>query len=409
MGNRQQVWRRAVPVLFALAFIGALTFWPDPKAAEQAARVSWTCLFPCGDRSARDAVLNVILFVPLGLALRRWLPGRPALLLVMLSTVSVEFTQYHWLLGRDPSLRDILTNTAGGALGIWLAGSWPTLLRPSPGRSARLALITGAAWLMLAAMTGALIRPSLPSSIYWGQWAPELGQFDTWQGTLLDATVNSHPLPKGRTAASGALRSLLLQDSVMIEAKIVTGPAPRHFAPIASVFDSEQREIFVLGQRRNALAFGIRTGLRAMELGNMYVRMDAFTLRQPGDTMLVSGGVVRGAWVLRARHGGTVSETHVAMSPALMWSALFPFFFVLGPATPLISAAWLGATIAPTGYFAAHGEHPTWRLGIAVLVAVLGYTVAALAPGLPVPSLVEYTGTVLGLAGGWFVGRRVYS
>jgi hypothetical protein len=351
----------------------------------------------------------VLLFVPLGLALPRSLPARTALLLVVLSTVSVEFAQYHWILGRDPSLRDILTNVAGGALGIWLARSWRRLLHPTVARSTRLALAAGAAWLIMVGISGALIRPSLPRSVYWGQWAAELGQFETWQGTLLDAAVNGQPLPRGRSAESAALRSLLLGDSVLVEARIVLGTAPGRFAPIASVFDSEQREIFVLGQRGGKLAFGIRTGLRAVELGEVYVRMDAFTGRQPGDTMLVSGGVVRSVWVLQARHGATVSEARIPMSPGLLWSALLPFYFVLGPVMQFISAAWLGATIAPTGYFAGVGRHPVSRLGLAALLAVLGYSAAAFVPGLPLPSPVEYLGIVAGLAGGWQVGRRVAS
>jgi len=409
VADRQHLWRRTIPVLCALSITGALTLQPDPGAAEQAARVPWTCLFTCGDQATRDAILNVLLFVPLGLALGRWHPGRLALLLVALTTVAIEFAQHQWILGRDPSLRDILTNTAGGALGIWLAGSWRRLLRPPAARSRRLAFAAGLAWLAMVGLTGMLIQPTLPRSVYWGQWAAELGQFDTWQGTLLDATVNGVRLPRGRSAESSALRALLLGDSVMVEARIVAGPAPRRFAPIASVFDSEQREIFVLGQRRGHLAFGIRTGLRAIELGNVYVRMAAFPGREPGDTTLVAGGVVRGAWVLRAEHGDATRETRIPMSPGLLWNALLPFYFVLGPATQFITVAWLGATIAPAGWFAGLGGQSPARVGIGALVAVLAYSGAALVPGLPVPSPVEYLGVIAGLLGGWLVGRWVSS
>jgi len=396
-------------VLVALGLIGFFTLLPSPGDVEQAARVPWTCLFPCGDQATRDAILNVVLFVPLGIALRRLLPGRPALLLVVLTTVSVEFAQYGWILGRDPSLRDILTNAAGGALGIWLAHSWRGLLRPSATLSTRLAIAAGTTWLAMVGLTGALIRPTLPRSVYWGQWAAELGQFDTWQGTLLDATVNGYPLPRGRSGESGVLRSLLLSDSVMVEARIVAGAPPARFAPIASVFDSEQREIFVLGQRRDNLAFGIRTGLRTIELGDVYVRMAAFPGREPGDTTVVAGGVVRGAWVLRAVHGEAVSERRIPMSPGLLWSALLPFYFVLGPATRFLSAVWLGATIAPAGWFAGLGKHPPVRLALGALLAGLGFSAAAVIPGLPLPSAVEYLGIVGGLAAGWLAARWVNS
>jgi hypothetical protein len=407
VANRQQLWHRALPALLAFAFIGVFTLQPAPEEAERVARLPWTCLFTCGDQALRDAVLNVILFVPLGLALRPLLPGRLALLLVALTTVSIEFTQYHWLLGRDPSLRDILTNTAGGGIGIWLAGSWRELLQPSPDRSSRFSLATLLGWLAMVGITGALVGPSMTPSLYWVQWAPELGQFDTWSGEVLGAMMNGVPLPSGRSNRTNQLRAQLLSDSVMVEALIVSGEPPGKLAPIVSMFDSYQREIFVLGQHRRTLAFGIRTGLRAIGLGDIYVRLDAFPGGEPGDTALVSGGVVHGEWVLRAAHGPEVAETRIPMSPGLMWGALLPFFFVLGPATPYFSAAWLAGTIAPAGYFAARCREPGRRLAIAAGVAALGLTLAGLVPGLGFPPATEYLGTLAGLAAGWGIARWV--
>ncbi|MBK7925306.1 MAG: VanZ family protein [Gemmatimonadetes bacterium] len=125
--------------LASLAIIGWFTLRPSLDDAEAAARLPWTCLYPCGDYGLRDAVLNVALFVPLGLALAAM--GHPirALLLVFLTTVSVEFAQYHWLIGRDASLRDILTNSLGGGIGVLCAGAigvaWSS--RPPPQRLLR--------------------------------------------------------------------------------------------------------------------------------------------------------------------------------------------------------------------------------------------------------------------------------
>jgi hypothetical protein len=195
----------------------------------------------------------------------------------------------------------------------------------------------------------------------------------------------------------------------MVEATIVAGPPPGLAAPIASVFDSAQRGIFVLGQRGNDLVFFIRTGLRAVELGGQWVVLRSFAGHQPGDSARVSGGVVGGAWVLRSVHDGAVVETRVAMTPGLMWSALLPFVLVLGPAAPFISAVWLGVTIAPAGYFAGRGTRSVRSLVVAAFLAGGSLTGAALATGLSVPPLAEYAGTILGLALGWLVGRRVHS
>jgi len=407
VADRQQLWHRGFFALLAFAVIGVFTLQSAPEEAERVARLPWTCLFTCGDQALRDAVLNVILFVPLGLTLRRLMPGRLALLLVALTTVSVEFTQYHWLLGRDASLRDILTNTAGGGLGIWLAGSWQGPLRPSPEQSARFSLAALIGWLAMVGATGALVHPSMTPSLYWVQWAPELGQFDTWSGEVLDATINGVSLPSGRSYRTSQIRQQLLSDSVIVEASIVSGEPPRRLAPIVSMFDSYQRELFVLGQHHQTLVFDIRTGLRAIGLGDLYVHMNAFSRVPPGDTARVSGGVVHGEWVLRAVHGSDVAEIRVPMSPGLMWGALIPFFFILGPNTAAYSAAWLAGTIAPAGYFAGRGAEPGRRLLIATLVAALGLTGAALVPGLGFPPVAEYLGTLAGLAGGWGIARWV--
>jgi glycopeptide antibiotics resistance protein len=71
---------------------------------------------------------NTLLLVPLGLGLgglgsalgwsRRWVAVRSAAVGLVLST-AIELTQATWLL-REPSIDDIVANTAGAALGGWL-------------------------------------------------------------------------------------------------------------------------------------------------------------------------------------------------------------------------------------------------------------------------------------------------
>ena len=407
MADRQQLWHRALPALLAFAFIGVFTLRPSPRSVEMVELVPWNCLFPCRDQSLRDAILNTFLFIPFGLTLRQRLPAATAFLIVLATTVAIETSQGLWLVGRDPSLRDVLTNAAGGGIGIWLAVNWHRLLHGPAAWNAPLALLTGTAWALLLATTALLVQPSLPRSRFWGQWAPELGQFDIWRGQLLSVTVNQYPLPKGRMHGGDVLRRELLSDSVMVQATVIAGPPPEFIAPIASVFDSAQRGIFVLGQRRDDLVFMIRTGLRAAALGEQWVALRAFPGRKPGDTTVVSGGVVGKAWVMRAVHDGRIAETRIPMTPGLMWSALFPFTVVLGPAAPLLSAAWLGATILPAGFFAGRGSPPRGRLAMASALAVACLTWVALAAGLGIPPVLEYLGTLLGLAAGWFGGRAV--
>lgn len=386
--------------LLAICLIAGFTLRPSPEDAEAAARSPFTCLFPCGDQSVRDAVLNIILFIPLGLALRLWLPAGLAWLITLLYTCAIEFTQYHWLLGRDASLRDILTNALGGAIGVALVSHWRSLLLPRPSRSWQLVASAGAVWIGIIVGTGWLIRPSLPRSVYWGQWAPELGQFDTWGGRLLDARINGKRMPTGRMLTSEAVRSKLLSDSVLVTATIIAGPAPKHIAPIASVFDSDQREIFVLGQRGQGLVFRIRTGIRALEMGGQVVEL-ADAIGAPGDTLRIAGGVVRGQWVVWAEHGGARRELRLPFSAALLWSGLMPIGIYLEPGTVWLSALWLVGLLFPIGYWLRRTGAGAGVLLAISLGAALTLGGVALLAGLASPQWQEWAGPILGPLAGW--------
>ena len=75
------------------------------------------CLL-CGDQSILDAVLNSLLFIPLGLGLRlAGMSRRRAFAIGLVTTITVETLQLG-IPGRDTSLGDIFTNSFGGLLGI---------------------------------------------------------------------------------------------------------------------------------------------------------------------------------------------------------------------------------------------------------------------------------------------------
>jgi VanZ family protein len=67
--------------------------------------------------------LNVALFVPLALLLCWALPrlsSRAVWLVCVLTSVAVELTQYFFLPARDGSVRDVVTNSTGAAIGVLL-------------------------------------------------------------------------------------------------------------------------------------------------------------------------------------------------------------------------------------------------------------------------------------------------
>jgi hypothetical protein len=208
----------------------------------------------------------------------------------------------------------------------------------------------------------------------------------------------------GRMENSAPVRAQLLSDSVLVEAEIVTGPAPGEIAPIASMFDSEQREIFVLGQRGHALVFRIRTGIRAAEMGGQMVMLDD-VLNAPGDTLQIKGGVVHGQWVLAVRGRELEREARFPMSAGLLWSGLMPFGIYLEGHLCWVNGIWLGGLLFPVGYW-------LWRSGAGAgtvvsfgVGAVLALGIISFAAGFGLPQVAEWAGPLLGIPAGWLAAR----
>lgn len=118
-----------------------------------------------GRRWLSDASLNVCLFIPLGFALV-WGSRSPvkAILTGVLLSTCVELAQM-WIPGRDPSLSDIVFNTAGTIFGV-LAGRRPsTWLAPDPTRSPALTIVAVAAATLVIALTTVLLTPAGPFTL----------------------------------------------------------------------------------------------------------------------------------------------------------------------------------------------------------------------------------------------------
>ncbi|MGH7675779.1 MAG: VanZ family protein, partial [Gemmatimonadales bacterium] len=121
---------------------------------------TFACLI-CGERGWADALLNVIMFLPLGalLALRATPPRYAALVAFLLSTL-IEGAQL-MIPGRDPSLGDILFNTVGGLCGYAIAGTIVRQLRVDRGWPP---FVTAAGALGIIGATGYLLEPVLPNT-----------------------------------------------------------------------------------------------------------------------------------------------------------------------------------------------------------------------------------------------------
>ena len=76
--------------------------------------------------------------------------------------------------GRYPGLGDVVNNAVGGTAGAGIGAIAKQLLWPSRRLAGALTVGTGAAAAVLLFMTGVLLAPSFPATIYYGQWTADL-------------------------------------------------------------------------------------------------------------------------------------------------------------------------------------------------------------------------------------------
>ena len=191
------------------------------------------CVF-CGSRATADAVLNALLFAPLG-----WVLGRRKGVFrtfgwAFLLSAALELVQL-FLAGRYTSLVDVLANAFGAGCGAW----W------SRGRGGAL---TSAAVLSVAALLAPalLLAPDPPEGIYYGQWTAVFGGMEAYGGKVLEARVGEVAVPSRRSPHTREIREDL-REGGPIRLQVVVGPPPPGEAPVFSVADHRQRGIFMLG------------------------------------------------------------------------------------------------------------------------------------------------------------------
>ncbi len=391
--------RRSALLLASVLAIGVATLTPRPDQADIVARTPPWCLV-CGELGAVDVLLNIVLFAPFGaaLGLGGLRAGGTAMLSLGLSA-TVELLQA-LVPGRDPTISDLLTNTLGGVLGGIVAGWSHHLVRPDGRVARRLAGTWAGLWLAQTAVTAAMVKPSLPSSWYWGQLAPDLEQFEQFHGRVASASAGPYRIRIRRLSTSAEIRAALLTGEPLLGTTTPGDPTPG-LAPIVSIFDGQQREIVLLGRWGNDLVYRLRT--RSFDL-----RLRPPTIRLPGafagaDTALsgVAGRFDPEAGTFIVAKGGlrqTAMERVIALNPQWGWSLLLPFPYAHGAESGWLTALWVTAWMLPLGYWSVAYRPPA--LGAAAVALVLGLGIVPLVAGLRAGAGWEWLAGVAGLAAG---------
>ncbi|HEY7395203.1 MAG TPA: VanZ family protein [Gemmatimonadaceae bacterium] len=347
--------RRHWAVVASLALILAATLTPGSRDRWVHDFWCWRC------RENPDAVelaANILLFVPLGLSLSRGMRASRALATIVATTFVIELLQYFVIVGRFGVLRDVVSNTAGGMLGLAIGYNSQTLIRPDTRTARRIAWIAAAVWVTHAALSMAAFRPSATRFLYYAQVAPQLGQYDLYGGVVAHASVNgatvfSGPFPPGVDPDAW------ISEPLDLAASVTTAPPTSRPAPILGITDSRRNDIAFLVESRGDLAFRSRT--RGVDFGwraPFVVLGDVFSAPTSprGNGMLVTG--LRDGFTLKTGAqpvNGPLRTAQATLTPSQGWMLWWPFGIPRPATTTWVRWLWLAIPFAAIAFWSGAG------------------------------------------------------
>ena len=343
----------------------------------------WSFDIASGEAAVAEAIQNLLLFVPLGMALA-WKGIRPLRAIAIGAGLSftVEFIQ-QWLPGRDPSTGDILCNTISTAIGgglVWNARRW---LFVQPRRAAWQALATALAAATVWLGSGALLRPIFPPPPYHDVWTPDFNYWGQYKGKVLSASLGSLPLTQGmipETAFGNAFGITPLRITAIAPSR-----PPGRTSPLVAILDRGDTKVLLVAVDHTdlALLYHMRAVDFTLEHPDLRWR-GALAAIAPGDTFTTQ------AW--RGERGaclGLNSARRCGLGYTIGdgWKLIFFPEDFSGWALALVNALWLGGWMLGVGYWAGRaGRNPP-------VYAAAGVALLAL---LSVPGLVELRATPVG-------------
>jgi len=376
--------------------VALLTLTPGRPLPDWIDAAAALCVL-CGDRGTADALLNMVLFVPLGFVVdgRRGI-WRAVLIGVGVSSL-IEIAQA-FLPGRYPTVGDIIWNGSGAGVGA----ATMALLRRffGPGASmgpgiGRACAASAGAWLLFA---GWLLGHSATNAAYYGQWTADLGLMPQYEGTLLSVRLDGLDVPDSLIPTTLEAPRRLASDWLLVTT-LVAGPAPTSLAPIFSVYDAAEREILLLGVHGDDLVLRERMRARALRFDQPDMRFrGAFTAVPEGDTIVVKA---RRSGPSRCLSIDDEERCHLGVTPGRTWGLLL---YLEGPPEwlrTIVDGAWMLALLLPVGLFSGSLRGLAAN-GLVVVVLTAG---AAALTRLVLPPWWEVAAGCLGAVVGFGMGR----
>jgi hypothetical protein len=387
------------------AAILGLTLFPIPGQAVFSARTPLFCLI-CGEHGGADVLLNLLLFTPLATGLG--LLGSSWRRVVAISgslSFAVELLQYFVVPGRDASLSDLLTNTAGAAIAAAIAPHLGRLLAPDRVLARRLFVGSVALWLGVLALSAIAIMPWVPPGRLRNDCTRGLQSADDFSGTVRSVVLNGVMLPcDAELIGAPPLWVALSRGEATLDVVALSGSPTARRRLILAV-RVPRGNLVVLAQDGRSAAFSYPTLARRLRLYSPILRSPkAFPPMEGIPVELHAGIHDRRMWI-SSSHAGKRRRVEVALSPYQGWSGLLPWGIQVGRRLRLATAFWIGCLILPAAYWAGFIRNPV--LGSAGVAAALAAGLWALPSltGYPPAHWSEWLGGFVGAALGWALHR----
>lgn len=374
----------------SIAAIGLITLTPGSPAVTE----GWTCIF-CGPFATADAILNVVLFVPLGLSLGYLNRSTVRNVLIgFLISLSVEAAQITLVQGRDASVGDLITNTVGCAIGHISVTGIPWWLKHTRVRTGTQVFTAVVVTLAIVVLPHLLMRPSFPHVDYYGQWAPRRFQMGIYGGTILRASIGSQELPPSRITEPDSFRTQWSR-GIAIEIGAVAGPEPDRMAPLFAV-SGDRKELLLIGQIENDLFLRYRTIAASLRLHQPALVLAGAMRAVPGDTIAIN---VRRVGDEHCVVVDGDPRFDFGITPGSSWMALIQNRGLAARKVQLINSAWIALLLFPLGLWTGRRVAAA-KTGLAILLV---FSLAPPALGMPVTPITEFMGGIVGFWTGVFV------
>lgn len=360
---------RRIAIIASLLFIAAATLVPNANGP-------WPRDFWGWHGDTIEFALNILLFAPLGVALAPIANARKALVAIAATTITIELLQYFVVAGREGTIRDVIANFAGGAGGMFVALHHRSLWRPDVRTGRRLAWSASALWIAHAAFAMIAFRPSVTNNPLFTHLAPDIGQYDTFGGTVANASVNGTMVFIGRFPTGTAPKSWE-SGPLELAASATATPLTRRPAPVIALLDSAAIEIALLGESRGDLVFRTRTladdlGLRLPVL----VMDDVFAPDNEASREPIRVTGYRDHYTLSvsvAHPNGDRRSKSITLTPSLGWNLWWPFDVPSSATIAWMTWLWLAVPIGAIAFWgtASAAEPRAWTAFLPVVVAVV--------------------------------------